>query len=245
MQKVYRQEFIVRSYEIDPQGFASIQTICNYLQECAFNHAHILGLSVQALFEKNLTWVLSRLHVKMDNYPMWGKSVFLETWPSGASGKFAIRDFLISDSHDNIIGRATTSWMLLDLESFKPISMPEFIMNINLPDRDRELDSEFPKLPEIDHADIEKTFNVRFSDLDGNRHVNNVRYIEWAAETIPIEIWREYRITELEIGFRSETNYGDRVSVRAQINDSLFIHNIRTEKSHLEVARMRSSWQRR
>ena len=242
MPAVYKKEFQVRSYEIDPYGFASVQTMCNYLQEVAANHAARLGVSIHQLFTQKLAWVLSRLHVLIKRYPRWGESVIVETWPSDAQGKYALRDFLIFDHNSQIIARAVASYMVVDLQKMQPVKIPDFILVIQRPERARALNSTFPKLPPVHQIDMEKAFNVRFSDLDVNHHVNNVRYIEWAAETIPINIWQTYQIQELEISFHSETKYGDQVTVSAQKVRNQFLHNIRSERDHRDIARMRSLW---
>jgi medium-chain acyl-[acyl-carrier-protein] hydrolase len=242
MENVHREVFRVRAYEVDPRGKASIQTVCNYLQEVAANHASRLGVSLHILFAQNLTWVLSRLHVLIARYPEWGEEVTVETWPSDAQGKFAIRDFLIFDQKGKRIAGAIASYMVVDLKKLQPIKIPDFILQVRRPRRMHALEATFPKLPQVKHADLKKTFNVRFSDLDVNHHVNNVRYIEWAAETIPQDIWRTHQINELEISFRLETKYGERIMVTAQKINDQFLHDIQSEKDQRDIARMRSRW---
>ena len=80
---IHYEDFRVRSYETNVNGVASAQTICNYLQEVAGNHATKLGFGVDQLLKKNLTWMLSRLHVQFFRYPQWREIINIETWPSG------------------------------------------------------------------------------------------------------------------------------------------------------------------
>jgi len=243
---VYTEKFKVRSYEVDVTGRATVLTISNFLQEIAGNHAGKLGVSVDKLFAKKLTWVLSRLHLKMFSYPFWREEVSILTWPSDAYGKFATRDFEIFNSKNEIIGKATTSWMLLDLIKLRPITMPDFIMNINRPQRERAIDDKFEKLPKLEKFEFQNKYNVRLSDLDINQHVNNVNYIEWAIETIPVEISQKYKLNQFEISFRAESKYGDSVVSRAQEfknNDQkTFSHSLIKDNSQLELAIARSSW---
>ena len=37
-------------------------------------------------------------------------------------------------------------------------------------------------------------FKVRYGDIDSNMHVNNVRYVEWAIESLPLDIVLNYEI---------------------------------------------------
>lgn len=239
---IHTEKFTVRAYEMDASGKASAITICNYLQEVAGNHATELGVAVDALFKKNMTWVLSRLHVQIDRYPLWREKIRLETWPSGRYGKYATREFLIFDQREKLIVRGTSSWMILDLKSLRPIAMPDFMLQIPIPDRERAIKDDFGRLPLPGHAQYEKFFNVRLSDLDINQHVNNARYIEWALESVPLETWRGNHLQSIEISFRAETKYGERVVVQTEHTDGAFLHQIVSEKDRRTLAVLRTCW---
>ena len=78
----WTESFAVRSYEVTPQGHAALQTLCNYCQEAAGNHARALGLSRDAMLEHGMAWVLMRLRLQVQRYPDWEQAVHVETWPS-------------------------------------------------------------------------------------------------------------------------------------------------------------------
>jgi medium-chain acyl-[acyl-carrier-protein] hydrolase len=248
LENVFIDDYTIRSYEIDSFGKVSVLGICNYLQDIAGNHAARLGVSVEHLFMRKMTWVLSRLHIRVYKYPLYKEEIRIETWPSGVHGRFALRDFQIFDKNNSLIGDATTSWMLIDFNTNKPISMPDFITNIKIPNRNRAIDDPFEKIPVLEEVHMEKNFNVRLSDLDINQHVNNVNYIEWAVETIPLEIWQKYRLSELEISFRAESNYGDRIISQTQHieknNKQIFLHRLLRQSDKREVALLKTQWQR-
>jgi acyl-ACP thioesterase len=227
---------------MDAGGKISIQSLCNYLQEMAGLHAAELGVSVTDLFKKNLTWVLSRLHVIIDHYPSWGDYVTIDTWPSGAEGLYAIRDFYIIDSADKMIGRAISSWMIIDLVKKKPIEMPKFVHDLRLTGKERAIEDHFPKLPKISEINFEKQFNVRRSDLDINQHVNNVNYIEWAVESVPGEIYNSKVLKELEINFRAESTYGDRIIAQSQVQNDTCFHKLTRSDDNRELAIVRTRW---
>ena len=92
MENIYEASYKIRSYEIDPKGKAQLYTLLNYFQDAAGEHAAELGVSITDLFAKRMTWVLSRYHIKILRYPLWGEAVKVVTWPSGSRGLFALRD---------------------------------------------------------------------------------------------------------------------------------------------------------
>jgi len=246
MDKIRTEDYYVRSYETDFRGKVSIQSVCRYLGEIAGNHAAELGASVETLWSKKLSWVLSRLHLHMQKYPRWREAVRIETWPSGREHLYALRDFRIFSGQGVLIGRATTSWMVLDLTRKKPVSLPDFVTKIPVPDIPRALDDPFQKMPKLENVDISQTFNVRLSDLDINQHVNFVNYIEWAVETVPAETRKDFRLEELEISYRAESKYGDRIisEVKQIEHESrqVYLHLLRKEADDKEAAVLRTDW---
>ena len=61
----------------------------------------------------------------MDEYPEWKDNIEIKTWPKGVDGLFAIRDFQIFRNGE-IIGRATSYWLILDADSKRPKRLDDF-----------------------------------------------------------------------------------------------------------------------
>ena len=242
----WSETFKIRAYEVGPTGQVTIQSIFNYMQEAAGNHAAELGVSVDKLFKQNLTWVLSRVHLRVKKYPFWKQEVTIETWPADKDAYYAIRDFRILDENEYEIGQATTSWMMLDFVKRKPVLLPEYIEELKNTEQGRALDDRFEKLTKLERVDSEKSFNVRLSDLDLNQHVNSVNYIEWALESVPAHNLKNYILTDVEVTYRAESNYGDRIEAQCQVdtgdNGCKIIHRLQREEDGKELARLISTW---
>lgn len=246
---VWTESFRVRSYEADPGGRASIQTMCNYLQEAASNHAAELGVSIEHLTKENLIWMLARLRVEVDAYPGWRDEVTVETWPSGSDRLYATRDFLVRSDRE-LLARGTSAWLLVDAKRRRPVRQPEFITGIELPDRQRALEDLPAKLPHPPEPVREHLVRVRFSDQDLIGHVNNVLYVDWSVESVPLV--ETHAVQALEVQFRAEARYGDEVTVqtgRADVSEDgipsvpSFLHLIASGER--ELARVRTTWKPR
>jgi len=243
---LWKEKFKVRSYEIDSVGRLSFQSLANYLMETAFNHSYALKLSVLHLNKRGLTWVLSRLHVQVKSYPRWMDTVLIETYPSGKDESYALRDFEVKDHNDNIIAKATTSWMMMDIKTRRPVSLPDDLQDLIFRGKNRAIDDNFDILPRTQKKDFKKEFNVRLSDLDINQHVNFLNYIEWAIESVPMEIWRSSVLSDLQVSYRAEAKLGDKVIVESEQqnkeNKQRFIHSIIRESDQRELTRLISCW---
>ena len=102
--------FKVRSYECGKDGLVTLPSICNYLQEAASLNAEELGFS-KSDFDaagSDISWVLTKMRVKMNRYPKWEDEVKVMTFPRGGRKIVAWRDFILSDAIGETIGVATT-----------------------------------------------------------------------------------------------------------------------------------------
>jgi acyl-ACP thioesterase len=242
---VWTESFRVRGYEVDASGRASVAAVANWLQETAGNHATALGWAVDALQARGCTWVLSRFHLRLVRQLEWREEVRVATWPSGVHRLYAVREFRMTDSSEGELGTATTGWVLLDLAARRPIRPPKTLEEMALSTPERVIADPFAKLPEVGGADRSKTFEVRYSDLDMNRHANNVSVIGWAIDALPDEVVTGGAPAELEIEFRAEAVRGDliTVDVRRIPGDSVaFLHRLVREGDGREVARARTVW---
>lgn len=203
--------FRVRSYECGQGGEATLATICNYLQESASLHAEKLGFSKSdfAAEGANVSWVLTRMCVRMRRYPKWEESVTVETWPSGGRRIVATRDFRLCVG-DELIGVATTEWMIIDLATRKIVAVPPRVYGLSDTEGPRAIPGhEFAKLRwDCRTVSGEGRFRARRGDIDLNGHVNNVHYVEWLLEALPASAGA---VADFEIAFKSETLAGDEV----------------------------------
>ncbi len=241
---IYRAEYIIHTYEIDFRGRARPDTLLNYLQDTAGAQAQELGFSVEALFRRGLTWVLSRYHIKIDRFPRLGEKIVILTWPSGRSEYYALRDWEILDPDGQKILTATSSWMVISLEQKQPVPIETLYAEKIIVSK-RALDDDFSPLPVLPSASQEVEFPVEISHLDLNRHVNNVVYVHWALEGMPAEILFNLSPVEIEVAYRAEAVYGHRVLSRIYAADEAkkeFWHQIVRPDDRRELARLRTRW---
>ena len=121
MASKFQKEYTVSSYELNPLGQARLTTMANYFQEVAYHHANELGFGVEDMKNRNTMWLLSRMRIQMTSYPVWGEKILVETWPSGVEKLFAVRDFRVVNSRGEVIGAASTYWLIVDVESHRPL----------------------------------------------------------------------------------------------------------------------------
>lgn len=214
---VFRQNFSIRSYEIGADRTASVETLMNHLQETALNHVKTAGLlgdgfgSTPEMCKRNLIWVVTKMQVLVDQYPTWGDVVQVDTWVA-ASGKNGMRrDWLVRDSNTGeILTRASSLWVMMNKETRRLAKIPDEVreeIGGYFVDSPPVVDEDSRKLPKLDDSTadyIRSGLTPRWSDLDVNQHVNNVKYVGWILESAPLPVLETHELASLTMEYRRE-----------------------------------------
>ncbi len=242
---VRKELFPVHKYEVDAFGVLAAPALSGYLSEIAGHHAEELGVGLDALMARGVTWVLSRLRLESPVAVRLGDELEVETWPSGLERLFANREFVVRRGADGAeVARATTQWLVMDLASRKPVR-PADVLDPRVP---REAAPSAValtrgKLPELRDWEVQKRFHVRYADIDQNLHVTNTSYVAWAVEAMPREVWQGSRLAALEVQYLAETRHGEAILSRlARTADGGHAHAIVREDDGKELARLVTRW---
>ncbi|GFP91609.1 palmitoyl-acyl carrier protein thioesterase chloroplastic [Phtheirospermum japonicum] len=269
---VFRQSFVIRSYEIGPDKTATLETLMNLLQETALNHVANSGVAgdgfgaTREMSIRKLIWVVTRIQVQIDKYSSWGDVVEVDTWVDAAGKNGMRRDWIIRDYNtQNIITRATSTWVTMNRETRRLSKIPDAVRNELLPfylnrnaiaieNTDRE---NIAKLTDDTAGEIRAGLAPRWSDMDVNQHVNNVKYIGWILESVPINVLEDYDITNMTLEYRRECHQSDVLQSLTRMNPNITDHQeeekqtqrlecthlLRMENDHAEIFRARTLWQ--
>ena len=212
MSKILSQDHIITCYEADANQLMRPTAMLDLMQEAANTNASTLGFGYDEMIDSNIAWVLSRIHVKFITTPKWRQEVNLKTWHKGVAKLFYLRDFILSDKKGNTMALATTSWLIIDLNTRR------LVRNNDLALCDTPMHAiEAPADKVVQPVDIEpelvRKHPVTWSEIDTNGHVNNVKYVVWAIDAVKQEDIKERPLKELLINYDAEVMPGDVVKI--------------------------------
>ena len=196
------------SWRLKPAAFMDLA------QEAANQHATVLGFGYDELISSKTAWVLSRMRVVFVDTPKWREDVKFQTWHRGLERLFFLRDFLMTDKEGRPRVKATTSWLVLNLENRRLVRDPQ-LLDEGTTCSDTVLDRPADKVVMPKDADIQLVgeHQVGYSDLDMNGHANNARYMQWAMDAVNYEISSTRAVKEFTINFNHEVKPQETVSI--------------------------------
>ena len=240
----YTRDYLVRSYETDGNNNLRIVTLLNIFQDMADKSAYEMGLGLDYVYAKGLGWVGSNYEMMIDRLPKMHEKVRIASWPAAEKKVAAIREFEVFGEDGKSIIRASSKWVLLDVQKMRPVSLKD-----NLPEYqiipERVIDTEFSKIGEPERVDLETKFRVRFDDIDLNRHVNNAVYVLWACEAVEPEFRLSHNPKHIEMSFKKEGHLGEKILVKTQCDGKFTLCSIQTYggEDNRELARAKIEWQ--
>ncbi len=212
-------------------------------QETAHFHADNLGVGCEYLRENNSAWVLVSLSLKVEKYPRWGDDIKIITWPSGRKWLFYFRDFKVVNGKNDLLCRAVTKWLVVDLKQKSPKrtdNKPGFDFTF--------IDSQFPNWrdevePPPKWLPVD-SFRVDYNDLDLNRLFNNARFIERAFGLYTVDFIEHHYAGSLNVNFLNKAQFGEEIEVSIGAVSILSkVHSYIRQSDQKEVCRIGIKWE--
>lgn len=257
---IYRDSFIMDSYEVDP--FYSAQTAYYFrvMQEAAGAHAYHRELSIPHLQREDKTWVVTRTKMSIDHYATWPNTLTVETWPQKPWKLYFPRACRLYDSENRRLFQSLTHWVVMDMEKQRPIKPTSIADRFEMIETNSVIDPDLGRRVYFDSSSFEKIIpyepRILYSDCDFNNHVNNVIYLEWMLDSLPFAFRDTHIVVEVDISYLAQTYRDDTVFVQTGIIDKtdmekdevLLFHEVVRKSSGNEVQQVSvasTKWKRR
>ena len=184
------------------------------LQQAAVNHAEQLGFGFTDISKENISWVLFRMNIQINRLPLLNEEITIVTWPRSISGISASRDFeMTSDDTGETLCKASSDWLIIDLDSRKPQRMDRFTDKDYLHNNKKALSEKPPKTK--NRCDFKELFTVKthYSDLDMNGHVIAHKYFSWLQDAV----YKQYGDKEpsfIQMNYFNECDMNEEISIK-------------------------------
>ena len=179
------QKHVIPCYQTDANWRLKPASFMDLAQEAANSHAAILGFGYDDLIQSRTAWILSRVNIHFIKAPLWRDEVTLITWHKGLERLFFLRDFILTDKDGNECVKATSSWLVLNLDTRRLVRDPH-LMDEGTTCSDNVLEAPAAKvqMPKDKEATLVMEHTVTYSDVDLLGHTNNAMYMHWAMDAL-------------------------------------------------------------
>ena len=172
------------------------------LQNAAEAHSKDLRIDYDRMLgEFQSLWMIVRAKVHLDRIPT--KEIRIRTWLRKPSSVVSIRDYAIYEGEEEI-GYAVYAWTVVHAETRKLVSIKTVPPIMDAPTVEPERSTVLKRIPLPQDMEEAGLWIVSPEEIDGNGHVNNVRYVQHGEDLCP-------GFTDLEVIFDRECFPGETI----------------------------------
>ena len=209
---IFVENFKMGLSDIEKDNKIKNIAILKMLENIGSYHSDIAGYGTNDIPIKKLSWILLDWKLKVIKRPTYGENLEIRTWARVANKFFTYRDFEIYDENKNLCAIATSKWTLVNIKEGKMSKITEDVINSYKPEEKEVFEEEkLEKLQEPKEFISNITYTVKRKDIDINKHMHNLYFLDLAYEALPEDVYNTKVFDNVRIMYKKEIKLGDTV----------------------------------
>lgn len=212
MAEISTYKNMVQPKSVDCTRRASVATLIGYMLDVAGEDADRKGFGISALDNESTTWVLSRLAVDIEAQPKQYEEIAIDTWVNEFTRLSSTRNFRIHRGEE-CVAKGVSQWCMLNMESRQVVDMSlmKEAYQLAMVDEPAPIPAPLRLRPITPVGSASRP--VVYSDIDFNRHVNTLRYVDLIFDNVPLELIEQNRGLRVDLNFIAEALYGETLTI--------------------------------
>ncbi|UQS85063.1 thioesterase [Apilactobacillus apisilvae] len=237
----YSENHRVNYYEADFTKRMTLAMMLDVIILVSEDHTDNLKIGADFVRQFGITWIVIQYNVDINRMPVVDEVITVTTKSKSYNKYFAYREFSIHDQKGNLLVHMTGLWAVMNYETRRIASIPNEIV---LPFGAEKV-NKVPKLLKPQKVDLDtansRTFSVRYTDIDSNKHVNNAHYMDWMINVLPADFLTNHSPIHFDLRYENEVKYGSNVESyynMEKLDDGNILtkHEIMSNDKHCTVA---------
>jgi len=233
---VFEDEYIVSFIHVGIYNCLTNKNFLSFMEDLAGSHSNFHHFTFSDLAKDNLSWVLLSWKLQVFERPKDDEKIIVKTWGRFFNKVFVLRDFEVFNEDNKLIAQATSKWCLVDITKHKIARMPENLDEIygGFPSKSVFGISDIPRLSVPSTEPINHdSYKIRRFDLDLNRHVHNLNYLDYAYEVLPMDVFMNSEFNNVEIDYRREIKLNDVIHMYLYEEDGVYTIVIKDDEDKI------------
>ncbi|MCM1308173.1 MAG: thioesterase [Butyrivibrio sp.] len=233
-----KTQYFPKLRETDDNTLVGMRGYLYYFQDMATGHMHSFGKGNDTVPDDyGICWMYTKYKMHLEREADFN-TVDLETWIEKTRFPGVIHQALEISRGGEIFARGRLESCLVDIES-KRLAKPSAIEFPTEVFEDRTVDvAPFTKLPKTAEAmEYVYSHTVRYTDLDRNRHMTNLRYVALLMDAFDSDFYHENLVTDFELHYIGQCYEGEEIKIcKKSTPDGRLVSCVRPDGSVAAVA---------
>lgn len=213
---IWRSEKVQQFREADADGYIGMRGYLSYFQDAAGGFMHEYGWGNATIHERfGAAWIYAKYRMHVYERADYDEPLNMECWIEKKRHAAAVTHDVEITKGGRRMAEGRLESCIIDLHSGR-------VARLDVIGYDREKHavdrrngvSDFTRIPMKTEGmrEIYRT-RVRYSDLDNNHHMTNLRYIPLLQDAFEPEEYEGRFLEDLEIHYRGQCYYGEELTV--------------------------------
>lgn len=202
---IYTEKFKIGLRNVGKDNKIKNNSILEILENAGAFHSDRVNEGLKDLQKEGIGWIILDWKLEVINRPEYGQELTVNTWSRGVTKAFTYRDYEIFDNNNNLCAIATSKWALINIKERKIEKITEEMINKYKPE-EKTVFSE-PKLDKLKRPTefiSNMDYIVKRRDIDVNKHMHNLYYLDLAYEAIPEDVYEKRPFNNVRINYKKE-----------------------------------------
>jgi len=219
----FTRDYLVHYYEADCNRRLTLQALIQYFEDISILHTSSLGYDLAFYAANNCGWMLLKWDIRIHRLPMFGETVRVATRVHSMRRFLADRVYTVRDASGALLVEGRSIWLLADTVKRRPLRVSEEQFTKYGLSKESEKDfimiDDVGPFPFTEPADgggspvHRASVRTGHSDIDTNSHVNNVRYLTWALDSLPRRYGTDCSPVTMRVHYRKELGIGEEADI--------------------------------
>ncbi len=213
---IFKAEFIPTVEDLGKEGRVSEKAVMRYLENTAAYHSDSVGFGITDIEETGFSWFLTEWRIDFIKPMFYGEKITVETWGRGlVNPRSCARDFRAFNQAGELCAAASSLWSAMELSTMTVERISDDILS---PYKCEDIsvfdEPKLKRLREPKSFVSQTSVKIRRSDIDLNGHVNNIRYVDLAAEALPETVFGSLECSRIRVSYRREIKVNEDIICR-------------------------------
>ena len=215
--QTFTETFRLAQADCDLANRAMPAALLRKAQQLAIDHCNAVGLTDDVYLRTGTAFLMAKVALEIYRPIRLGEQLRATTMPSQPKRAVYNRLTTFEDEQGQLAALYDSRWVLVDVNSRRILRQPPEGLPIAFDQTvDKELDFGVERLPVSQGRPILAGYSL----CDCNRHINNTRYADAAADALPLEVLANGAVKRLVISYHNELPAGQSAElVRGRTGD--------------------------
>ena len=176
------------------------------------------GMDRDTLTEHGFACLVSRVSFRFHKMPKENENYVFTTYEEKPEALQLVRAYEFTDPEGKPLITGISSWLLVDPIKHRIIPTKKFDLRPPLESQKEHDCLKYGKIQIPENLTKWDERIIKYSDIDGNSHVNNARYGAFVADVIP-ENMRSTAFTDFRLNYAKEAKLGQKLEIFGKINE--------------------------